>query len=138
MRNTANRRKENTIVFLSRVEKVIDCILRYTDNIDKYPKRVRFSVSNPFLADALSLLELGNEFYDILVECESDCIERRALQRKFISRTKRLEFWLRLSENRGYLTAREVSLVARPLSDAKKIVAHMYHKDKERYSKLLA
>lgn len=133
MRNDANRRTENPIIFLAKAERVVDLVLTYTDNIKRYPKKVRFSVSNPFLADALSLLELGNEFYDILVESEVEFMEKRTLQRRFLARVKRIEFWLRLSEKRGYLSAREVGIIANPLNDARNIVAHMYKKERSRY-----
>lgn len=83
---------------------LIDYTLELTDNVNHFPKKVRFSIVNRVQDCVLSIrdnLVDANEIFPIL--SEKDKTDRLTLQRRALTGCKKLLFYIELSKKRGYI-----------------------------------
>lgn len=83
---------------------LIDYTLDLTNNVNHYPKKVRFTIVNRIQDRVLSIYEnllAANEIYPI--RSEEDKVRRLALQRDALTDCKMILFFIELSKKRGYI-----------------------------------
>ena len=100
---TSNK-NDSPLHVLPVAEKLIDYTLDLTDNAKRFPKRVRFSITNKIQGHVMAiydgLLE-ANEIFPI--RTEADRTERLRLQRAALTECKKLLHMIELSKKRSYL-----------------------------------
>ena len=100
---TSNK-NDSPLHVLPVAEKLIDYTLDLTDNAKRFPKRVRFSITNKIQGHVMAiydgLLE-ANEIFPI--RTEADRTERLRLQRAALTECKKLLHMIELSKKRSYI-----------------------------------
>ena len=100
---TSNK-NDSPLHVLPVAEKLIDYTLDLTDNAKRFPKRVRFSITNKIQGHVMAiyddLLE-ANEIFPI--RTEADRTERLRLQRTALTECKKLLHMIELSKKRSYI-----------------------------------
>lgn len=123
--------------------KLISHTLTITNNLKRYPKKIRFSITNRIQDDVLELysaLQEANEIYPNSkykqsnpARYEREKCEREALQRKALVICKRLLFFIDLSIERGSVTEKEAAYWAKLVLNVKYFAASWMKKDRERF-----
>lgn len=100
---TSNK-NDSPLHVLPVAEKLIDYTLDLTDNAKRFPKRVRFSITNKIQGHVMAiyddLLE-ANEIFPI--RTEADRTERLRLQMAALTECKKLLHMIELSKKRTYI-----------------------------------
>ena len=100
---TSNK-NDSPLHVLPVAERLIDYTLDLTDNAKRFPKRVRFSITNKIQGHVMAiyddLLE-ANEIFPI--RTEADRTERLRLQRTALTECKKLLHMIELSKKRTYI-----------------------------------
>lgn len=100
------KRSQKQFRVITKAEDLVKHTLLLTNNTKRFPKKVRFSIVNRIQEEAISIYDNLLEANEIYVKNYKDKEERLALQRKAITRCKKLLFYIELSMEMGYINDR--------------------------------
>lgn len=95
---------ESPLHILPVADKMIGFTLSTTDNPKRFPKKIRFSVTNKIQGHALAIYDYlveANEIFPIMDD--QDKADRLKLQRAALTECKKLLHMIQLSKDRGYI-----------------------------------
>ena len=95
---------ESPLHILPVADKMIHFTMSTTDNPKRFPKKIRFSVTNKIQGHALAIydnLVEANEIFPIMDD--QDKADRLKLQRAALTECKNLLHMIQLSKDRGYI-----------------------------------
>lgn len=128
---TSNK-NDSPLHVLPVAEKLIDYTLDLTDNAKRFPKRVRFSITNKIQGHVMAiydgLLE-ANEIFPI--RTEADRTERLRLQRAALTECKKLLHMIELSKKRSYIDKDTFDYWTKLTLDVKFMTAKWYKAEQE-------
>ena len=131
--NVKRTRSDGKMTFLVKAEKFIEYTLVITNKPKKFPKKVRFTLTNRIVDlsfDVYHNLLHANEIYPL----NREQAERRLeLQRLAITSLKELDFLIRLSRYRGHIDDHELKHWSYLMSATRKTATGWHKSDKERY-----
>lgn len=127
---TSNK-NDSPLHVLPVAERLIDYTLNLTDNANRFPKRVRFSITNKIQGHVMAiyddLLE-ANEIFPI--RTEADRTERLRLQRTALTECKKLLHMIELSKKRTYIDKDTFDYWTKLTLDVKFMTAKWYKVEK--------
>lgn len=128
---TSNK-NDSPLHVLPVAERLIDYTLDLTDNAKRFPKRVRFSITNKIQGHVMSiyddLLE-ANEIFPI--RTEADRTERLRLQRTALTECKKLLHMIELSKKRTYIDKDTFDYWTKLTLDVKFMTAKWYKAEQD-------
>ena len=128
---TSNK-NDSPLHVLPVAEKLIDYTLDLTDNAKRFPKRVRFSITNKIQGHVMAiydgLLE-ANEIFPI--RTEADRTERLRLQRTALTECKKLLHMIELSKKRTYIDKDTFDYWTKLTLDVKFMTAKWYKAEQD-------
>ena len=128
---TSNK-NDSPLHVLPVAEKLIDYTLDLTDNAKRFPKRVRFSITNKIQGHVMAiyddLLE-ANEIFPI--RTEADRTERLRLQRTALTECKKLLHMIELSKKRSYIDKDTFDYWTKLTLDVKFMTAKWYKAEQD-------
>lgn len=131
--NVKRTRTDGKMTFLIKAEKFIEYTMIITNKANKFPKRLRFTLTNRVIDTSLDVyhnLLHANEIYPLNREQSERRLE---LQRLAITGLKELDFFIRMSHHRGYIDDKELKHWSYLMADTRKTVTSWHRSDKERY-----
>lgn len=131
--NVKRTRKDGKMTFLIKAEKYIEYTMVITNKAKRFPKKLRFTLTNRIIDLSLDVyhhLLHANEIYPLNRE---QAEKRLELQRLAITACKELDFLIRLSYHRGYIRENELKHWSYLLADMRKRVTGWHNSDKKRY-----
>ena len=128
---TSNK-NDSPLHVLPVAERLIDYTLNLTDNANRFPKRVRFSITNKIQGHVMAiyddLLE-ANEIFPI--RTETDRTERLRLQRAALTECKKLLHMIELSKKRSYIDKDTFDYWTKLTLDVKFMTAKWYKAEQD-------
>ena len=128
---TSNK-NDSPLHVLPVAERLIDYTLNLTDNANRFPKRVRFSITNKIQGHVMAiyddLLE-ANEIFPI--RTEADRTERLRLQRTALTECKKLLHMIELSKKRTYIDKDTFDYWTKLTLDVKFMTAKWYKAEQD-------
>lgn len=128
---TSNK-NDSPLHVLPVAEKLIDYTLDLTDNAKRFPKRVRFSITNKIQGHVMAiydgLLE-ANEIFPI--RTEADRTERLCLQRAALTECKKLLHMIELTKKRSYIDKDTFDYWTKLTLDVKFMTAKWYKAEQD-------
>lgn len=112
---------------------LIEYTLKITNNTKRFPKKMRFTLTNRIQDCAIELykcLLYANEIYP---KSKEEQIERTNLQRKALTHCKELLFYIDLSLKQDYITFKTVEYWSKLVTDVKFMTAKWMKVDKQRF-----
>ncbi len=131
MRKTDEKQPGEMTVF-AKAKELIDHTLTLTDNTNRYPKRVRFTLVNRMQDYAIGIFEgllQANEL-DLTIPAERD--RRLSLQRQVMTDCKLLLYMIELSYKQHYINAGSCEYWSKMVFDVKYMTAAWHKRDKQR------
>lgn len=118
----------NPLRVLPVAENLVDYTLDLTDNVKRFPKKVRFTIVNRVqdcvLTVYTNILD-ANEIYPI--RTEQDRVDRLNLQRDALTACKKLLFFVKLAKKRHYIDEGTFDTWTNKVLDVKVMVAAWYN-----------
>lgn len=128
----SSNKNESPLHVLPVADKLIDYTLDLTDNANRFPKKVRFSIVNRIQGHVMAiyddLLE-ANEIFPI--RDEADRLERLRLQRAALTECKKLLHMIELSKKRSYIDKGTFDYWTKLTLDVKFMTAKWYKAEQE-------
>ena len=128
----SSNKNESPLHVLPVAYKLIDYTLDLTDNANRFPKKVRFSIVNRIQGHVMAiyddLLE-ANEIFPI--RDEADRLERLRLQRAALTECKKLLHMIGLSKKRSYIDMGTFDYWTKLTLDVKFMTAKWYKAEQE-------
>lgn len=128
----SSNKNESPLHVLPVADRLIDYTLDLTDNANRFPKKVRFSIVNRIQGHVMaiydSLLE-ANEIFPI--RDEADRLERLRLQRAALTECKKLLHMIELSKKRSYIDKGTFDYWTKLTLDVKFMTAKWYKAEQE-------
>lgn len=132
IRKRTSNKNDSPLHVLPVAEKLIDYTLDLTDNAKRFPKRVRFSITNKIQGHVMAiydgLLE-ANEIFPI--RTEADRTERLRLQRAALTECKKLLHMIELSKKRSYIDKDTFDYWTKLTLDVKFMTAKWYKAEQD-------
>lgn len=128
----ASNKVDSPLHVLPVADNLIDYTLDLTDNANKFPKKVRFSIVNKIQGHVMAiydgLLE-ANEIFPI--RSDADREQRQTLQRSALTECKKLLHMIELSKKRGYIDEGTFTYWSKLALDVKFMTAKWYKAEQE-------
>lgn len=118
---------ESPLHILPVADKMIGFTLSTTDNPKRFPKKIRFSVTNKIQGHALAIYDYlveANEIFPIMDD--QDKADRLKLQRAALTECKKLLHMIQLSKDRGYIDSGTFDYWTKLTVDVKCMTARWY------------
>lgn len=119
MRKYVKQREDNELAVFARARDLISYTLRITNNPERFPKKVRFTITNRIQDKVITLYECLLEANEI----PRDNPERINLQRKALILCKNLLFLVDLSFEQGYISPQSVEHWSKLILNVKRMTA---------------
>lgn len=123
---------ESPLHILPVADKMIHFTLTITDNATRFPKKIRFSVTNKIQGHALAIydnLVEANEIFPIMDD--QDKADRLKLQRAALTECKKLLHMIQLSKDRGYIDSGTFDYWTKLTVDVKCMTARWYDAERK-------
>lgn len=128
---TSNK-TESPLHVIPVVDKLIDYTLDITDNANRFPKKVRFSIVNRIRDHVLNIFDRISDANEIFpIRDETDRLERLRLQRSALSECKKLLHLIELSKKRSYIDKGTFDYWTKLTLDVKFMTAKWYAAEQE-------
>lgn len=131
-RQIVNKEPHELAVF-AKCRDLITYTLKITNNTKRFPKKVRFTITNRIQDKAISLYECLLEANEIFPRSEKEKYEREQLQRHALTLCKELLFLVDLSFQSGYINARSCEYWTNLILNVKYMTAKWMKVDKGRF-----
>lgn len=132
IKKATSNKNDSPLHVLPVAERLIDYTLDLTDNAKRFPKRVRFSITNKIQGHVMAiyddLLE-ANEIFPI--RTEADRSERLRLQRTALTECKKLLHMIELSKKRTYIDKDTFDYWTKLTLDVKFMTAKWYKAEQD-------
>ena len=132
-----NRRRvnkqSNELAVFAKCRDLITYTLNITNNTKRFPKKVRFTITNRIQDQVIDLYEsllVANEIYP---RNESERYEREKMQRKALTQCKVLLFLIDLSFQRKFINERSCEYWTKLVLNVKYMTAKWMKVDKQRF-----
>lgn len=123
---------ESPLHILPVADKMIGFTLSTTDNPKRFPKKIRFSVTNKIQGHALAIYDYlveANEIFPIMDD--QDKADRLKLQRAALTECKKLLHMIQLSKDRGYIDSGTFDYWTKLTVDVKCMTARWYDAERK-------
>ena len=110
---------ESPLHILPVADKMIGFTLSTTDNPKRFPKKIRFSVTNKIQGHALAIMD------------DQDKADRLKLQRAALTECKKLLHMIQLSKDRGYIDSGTFDYWTKLTVDVKCMTAKWYDAERK-------
>lgn len=116
-----------------KAEDLVKYTLNITNNINRYPKKTRFTIANRIQNKSLDIYECILEANEIYPRTHDEKKERNKLQTKALTYCKELFFFIELSMELGYIDDDSCEYWGNLVSDVKNMTAAWVKQDRERF-----
>lgn len=115
---------------------LIEYTLQVTNSLKRFPKSVRFTLTNRLQEKSLEIHELLIEANEIYPTDAAEARERRTLQRKAVCTCKQLAFLIELSFNQGRIDEYQMSYWVGIVEEVIKLAMSWQASDSRRFANL--
>lgn len=129
-------KKPGELTVLARSRDLIYYTLEITNNVRRFPKKIRFTVTNRLQDKALNIYELIFEANELFPEDRYDFKERRRLMRKAITQCKQLSSLIELCLETKRIEVRQAEHWIGLVSEIIKMTIKLMESDYKRFSNL--
>lgn len=126
-----NNEKEFGVIV--KAKDLVKHTLKITNNSNRYPKKVRFTLTNRIQNKSLEIYECLLEANEIYPRTNYDKNLRRNLQTKALTYCKELLFFIELSMELGYINDKSCNHWADMVCDVKYMTAAWLKQDRNRF-----
>lgn len=131
MRQMKDKKPGEMTVF-AKAKELIDHTLALTDNVNRYPKRVRFTFVNRMQDRAISIFEGLLEANELDLANPAEREKRLSLQRQVMTNCKLLLYMIELSFKKQYINAASCEYWSKMVFDVLYLTAAWHKGDKQR------
>lgn len=129
-------KKPGEMKVLAKSKDLVDYTLQVTNSVKRFPKKLRFTLTNRLQEKSLEVHELLIEANEIYPSDSIDARERRTIQRKAVCNCKQLSFLVELCFNQGRIDEYQMSYWAGLINEVIKLTMSWQQSDSRRFGDL--
>lgn len=112
---------------------LISHTLLMTNNTRRYPKSMRFTLTNRIQQTAIDIYESLLQANEIFPKTEADKASRSGFQRAALTKCKTILFYIDLSLERGYINAKSAEYWSKMVLNVQFLTGKWLHSDRQRF-----